>query len=59
LTKFGLQDTIYTGVANYGTRLADPLGREVMPMSVFEAISLMLAFAVLIVMLMNYLDKRK
>ena len=26
-------------------------------LSVFEAISLMLAFAVLIVMLMNYLDK--
>jgi len=49
-----------TGVASSIRYAVSPIsvkGGEAM--SVFEAISLMLAFAVLIIMLINYLDKRK
>jgi len=38
---------------------ANILRKEVRPLSVFEAITLMLAFAVLIVKLIEYIDKRK
>jgi len=43
----------------YGRRLANTLRKEVRPLSVFEAITLMLAFAVLIIKLIEYIDKRK
>ena len=40
-------------------RLADTLRKEVRPLSVFEAITLMLAFAALMIKLIEYIDKRK
>ena len=43
----------------YGRRLADTLRKEVRPLSVYEAITLMLASAVLIVKVFEYIDKRK
>ena len=57
LTGPDSHDTIVNGVAKRGRRLADPSkGGEAM--SVFEAVTLMLAFAALIIMLLDYLNRK-